>query len=145
MKKVEIYTDGCCKGNPGPGGYGCLLRFNGTVKELTGATPSTTNNIMELTAAIAALEILKEPCQVELFSDSQYLIKGMTEWINGWVRKGWVNSAKEPVKNQDLWKSLLEMNRTHKITWRWVKGHAGHLENERCDQLANQAMAKLSN
>ena len=145
MKKVEIYTDGCCKGNPGPGGYGCLLRFNDTVKELTGATPSTTNNIMELTAAIAALEILKEPCQVELFSDSQYLIKGMTEWINGWVRKGWVNSAKEPVKNQDLWKSLLEMNRTHKITWRWVKGHAGHLENERCDQLANQAMAKLSN
>ena len=145
MKKVEIYTDGCCKGNPGPGGYGCILKYNRTVKELTGASPNTTNNIMELTAAIAALETLKEACQVEVFSDSQYLVKGMTEWIGRWERKGWVNSAKEPVKNQDLWKSLLEMARTHKITWRWVKGHAGHLENERCDQLANQAMAKLSN
>ena len=142
MKKVEIYTDGCCKGNPGPGGYGCILKCNGTVKELTGTSPNTTNNIMELTAAIAALETLKEACQVELFSDSQYLVKGMTEWIDGWERKGWVNSAKEQVKNQDLWKSLLEMDRTHKITWRWVKGHAGHPENERCDQLANQAMAE---
>ena len=145
MKKVEIYTDGCCKGNPGPGGYGCILKYNGTVKELTGTSPNTTNNIMELNAAIAALETLKEPCQVELFSDSQYLVKGMTEWIGGWERKGWLNSAKEPVKNKHLWKSLLEMDRTHKITWRWVKGHAGHPENERCDQLANQAMAELSN
>ncbi len=145
MKKVQIYTDGCCKGNPGPGGYGCILKYNGTIRELTGVSPSTTNNIMELTAALAALETLKEPCQVELYSDSQYLIKGMTEWIDGWVQKGWVNSTKTPVKNQDLWKSLFEMDQNHKITWRWVKGHAGHPENERCDQLANQAMAKLSN
>ena len=143
MKKVEIYTDGCCRGNPGPGGYGCIIRCDGTVKELTGATPRTTNNIMELTAALMALKMLKEPCQVKLFSDSQYLVRGMTEWIDGWTRKGWVNSEKEPVKNQDLWKSLLEMNQTHMITWCWIKGHAGHPENERCDQLANEAMSKF--
>tara|TARA_B100000686_G_C16312522_1_gene724078 strand:+ start:247 stop:684 length:438 start_codon:yes stop_codon:yes gene_type:complete len=144
MRKVEIYTDGCCKGNPGPGGYGCILKYNGRVEEITGASPNTTNNIMEMTAAIAALEALKEPCQVKLFSDSQYLVKGMTEWIDSWVRRNWVNSSNEPVKNQNLWKLLLEMSRIHDITWRWIKGHAGHPDNERCDQLANQAMSRLS-
>ena len=143
MKKVQIFTDGCCKGNPGPGGYGCILKYGGETKELTGASASTTNNIMELTAALIALEELKEPCEVELTTDSQYLVKGMTEWATGWIKKGWINSAKEPVKNQDLWKALLKMSEKHKISWNWVKGHAGHPENERCDQLANQALPRV--
>ena len=143
MKKVQIFTDGCCKGNPGPGGYGCILKFNGKAKEFTGFSPYTTNNIMELTAALVALEQLTEPCEVELTTDSQYLVKGMTEWVVGWEKKGWVNSSKEPVKNQDLWKALIKMSEVHKISWTWVKGHAGHPENERCDQLANQALAKF--
>ena len=143
MKKVQIFTDGCCKGNPGPGGYGCILKYGGETKELTGASASTTNNIMELTAALIALEELKEPCEVELTTDSQYLVKGMTEWATGWIKKGWINFAKEPVKNQDLWKALLKMSEKHKISWNWVKGHAGHPENERCDQLANQALPRV--
>ena len=143
MKKGQIFTDGCCKGNPGPGGYGCILKYSGETKELTGSSASTTNNIMELTAAVIALGELKEPCEVELTTDSQYLVKGMTEWVSGWVKKGWISSSKEPVKNQDLWKALLKMSAKHRISWNWVKGHAGHPENERCDQLANQALLKI--
>tara|TARA_B100000686_G_C16759070_1_gene957478 strand:- start:1081 stop:1512 length:432 start_codon:yes stop_codon:yes gene_type:complete len=143
MKKVQIFTDGCCKGNPGPGGWGCIIKFEGQVRELTGTSASTTNNIMELTAAVAALEQLKEPCVVELTTDSQYLVKGMTKWVDGWVRKGWINSSREPVKNQSLWKALLKMSEMHNISWVWVKGHSGHPENERCDHLANQALEKL--
>ncbi len=143
MKKVQIFTDGCCKGNPGPGGWGCIIRYNGTTKELKGAKKQTTNNVMELTAAIEALQHLKEPCQVELTTDSQYLLKGMTEWIDGWVRKDWVNASRQPVKNKDLWLKLLELSKTHKIKWKWVRGHTGHPENERADALANEAMAYL--
>ena len=135
-------SDGCCKGNPGPGGYGCIIKYKGKVKEIKGTSASTTNNIMELTAALVALEQLKEPCEVELTTDSQYLVKGMKEWIFDWIEKGWINSSKEPVKNQNLWKALLKMSKTHKISWFWVKGHAGHPENERCDELANQALAE---
>lgn len=143
-KFVEIFTDGACKGNPGPGGYGALMRFNGQTREIKGGAPSTTNNIMELTAAIAALEELKEPCRVELTSDSQYLVKGMTEWLPGWIKKNWQTASRQPVKNRDLWQQLDRLNRTHKIDWRWTRGHAGHPENERADQLANQAIEEMS-
>jgi len=143
VKKVEIFTDGCCKGNPGPGGYGCILKFQGKIKELTGAEKNTTNNIMEMTACIVALEQLKEPCEVNLTTDSQYVIKGITEWIHGWIKKSWVNAARQPVKNKELWQKLHSLNKKHKITWHWVKGHSGHPENERCDQLANEALTSL--
>ncbi|MBI4383479.1 MAG: ribonuclease HI [Nitrospinae bacterium] len=143
MKKIQIFTDGCCKGNPGPGGYGAIIKFDGKAQELNGATEATTNNIMELTAAIVALKQLKEPCEVELTSDSQYLVKGMTEWLRGWVKKGWLTADRKPVKNRDLWQELYSLNGKHKITWKWVRGHTGHPENERCDQLANEAMARL--
>lgn len=138
--KVEIYCDGACSGNPGVGGWGAVLRYGENEKELSGAAGETTNNRMELTAAIEALASLKRPCQVVLTTDSQYLMKGMTEWINGWVRKGWVNSKKEPVLNRDLWERLLELAKTHRIDWRWVRGHNGHPENERCDELARRAI-----
>ncbi|KMP11467.1 ribonuclease H [Candidatus Nitromaritima sp. SCGC AAA799-C22] len=140
MKKVEIFTDGACRGNPGPGGYGSIIRAQGKEKEFSGAVEETTNNIMELTAAIVALNQLKEPCEVVLTSDSQYLVKGMTEWIKGWIKKGWVTAGKQPVKNKELWVELDRLNRKHKITWTWVRGHQGHEENERCDLLANQAI-----
>ncbi len=143
MKKVEIFTDGACKGNPGPGGYGCLIRNNGKVRELKGYAPSTTNNIMEMTAAIVALKELKEPHEVELTTDSQYLVKGMTEWIAGWIRKGWVTASKQPVKNRDLWQELHRLDREHKIIWKWVRGHVGHPENERADKLANEAIEEI--
>ncbi len=143
MKKVQIYTDGGCRGNPGIGGYGCILKFNGTVKELKGGAKQTTNNIMELTAAIVGLNTLKEPCEVELVTDSQYLVKGMTEWLPGWIRKGWQTASKQPVKNKDLWQELDRLSKIHKISWTWVRGHSGHPENERCDALANQAMDSL--
>lgn len=143
MKKVEIFTDGSCKGNPGPGGYGCILRYNGKTKELKGAAKETTNNIMELTAAVVALKQLKEPCEVTLTSDSQYLVKGMTEWIHGWALRGWVTASKQPVKNQDIWQELHRLNQQHKINWVWVRGHAGHPENERADALANEAIFLL--
>lgn len=143
MKKIQIFTDGCCKGNPGPGGYGAIVKFDGKVSEINGATKETTNNIMELTAAIVALKQLKEPCEVELTSDSQYLVKGMTEWLRGWVKKGWLTADRKPVKNRDLWQELYSLNGKHKITWKWVRGHTGHPENERCDQLANEAMTRL--
>jgi len=144
MKKVEIFTDGGCKGNPGPGGYGCIIRYKGKARELKGYMANTTNNIMELTAAIKALNELKEPCEVELTTDSQYLVKGMTEWLAGWIRKGWVTASRQPVKNRDLWQELHRLNQQHKIVWKWVRGHNGHPENERADALANEAIASRS-
>lgn len=138
--KVEIFCDGACSGNPGPGGFGCILRSCGKEKELSGAEPHTTNNRMELTAAITALETLKRPCDVVLTTDSQYLVKGMTEWIPGWIRRGWKNSKKEDVLNRDLWERLLELTRIHRVEWAWIRGHNGHQENERCDALARAAI-----
>lgn len=138
--QVEIFCDGACSGNPGVGGYGSILRCGETVKEISGAEGETTNNRMEMSAAIAALEALKRPCEVVLTTDSQYLAKGMTEWLPGWVKRGWVNSKKEPVLNRDLWERLLELSKVHKIRWVWVRGHNGHVENERCDELARAAI-----
>ena len=143
MKKVEIFTDGGCKGNPGPGGYGCILKQNDRIKEIKGGNPQTTNNIMEMTAAIVALKQLREPCEVRLTTDSQYVVKGMTEWMKGWIRNGWKTASRQPVKNQALWQELDELSRPHIIKWIWVKGHNGHPQNERCDQLANEAIAEL--
>lgn len=137
---VHIFCDGACSGNPGPGGYGAILRFNGHEKEIKGGETNTTNNRMELTAALEALKQLKRPCKVVITTDSQYLVKGMTEWIDGWQRKGWRNSKREPVLNRDLWEELLELSRKHVITWKWVRGHDGHVENERCDCLAREAI-----
>ncbi|MCC6925048.1 ribonuclease HI [Novosphingobium sp.] len=139
MKQVEIFTDGACKGNPGPGGWGAVLRSGGHEKELSGHDPATTNNRMELTAAIEALKALKSPCEVQLYTDSKYVIDGITGWIFGWQKNGWKNSQKKPVLNADLWQALLEAKRRHKVSWHWVKGHAGHPENERADQLASDA------
>jgi len=143
LKRVIIHTDGGCKGNPGPGGFGAVLVCGSHRKELSAGYRLTTNNRMELLAAISALEILGEPCEVELHSDSKYLIDAISKkWIDGWKKRGWVTSDKKPVKNQDLWLRLLAAAAPHKIDWRWVKGHAGHRENERCDVLANIAVAK---
>ncbi len=139
---VEVFCDGACSGNPGPGGWGCILRYGDQEKELSGAAAETTNNRMEMTAAIAALESLKRPCKVLLTSDSQYLVKGMTEWLAGWQKRGWINSKKEPVLNRDLWERLAELAKVHTVEWRWVRGHAGHAENERCDELARMAIAQ---
>ena len=139
---VEIFCDGACSGNPGPGGYGAILRCGGSEKEISGAAPDTTNNRMEMTAVIEALRQLTRPCRVSITTDSQYVVKGMTEWIEGWQRKGWQNSKKQPVLNRDLWESLLEQSRRHIIEWKWVRGHDGHPENERCDQLAREALIK---
>lgn len=140
---VEIFCDGACSGNPGPGGYGAILRYNGHEKEISGGAPQTTNNRMELTAAIEALKLLSRPCRVMVTTDSQYLVKGITEWIHGWQTKGWQNSKKEPVVNRDLWEELLALTRRHAVTWQWVRGHAGHPENERCDCLARAALLSL--
>jgi ribonuclease HI len=139
---VEIFCDGACSGNPGPGGYGAILRCGGSEKEISGGAPDTTNNRMEMTAVIEALRLLTRPCRVCITTDSQYVVKGMTEWIAGWQRKGWRNSKKEPVLNRDLWESLLEESQRHSVEWKWVRGHAGHPENERCDQLAREALPK---
>jgi ribonuclease HI len=140
---IEIYTDGACRGNPGPGGWGALLRTNGTEKELKGAVSHTTNNRMELTAAIEGLQALTRPCVVSLYTDSQYVRQGMMEWLAGWKRRGWRNSKNEPVKNVDLWQQLDTSASPHQVTWYWVKGHSGHPENERVDALANQAIDEL--
>lgn len=139
-KIVEIFTDGACRGNPGPGGWGALLRYNGTEREIYGYQPVTTNNQMELMAAIQALETLTRPCEVVLTTDSQYVRQGITEWLVGWKRKGWKTAAGKPVKNQELWQRLDTATTQHRIDWRWVKGHSGHAENERVDQLANKAI-----
>jgi len=140
-KLVEIFSDGACSGNPGPGGWGTLLRWDGHVKELSGYAPETTNNRMELTAAIEGLAALKRPCRVRVTTDSEYVKKGITEWIAGWVRRGWKNSQKKDVANRDLWEELLAQTRRHQVEWHWVRGHAGHAENERCDELARAAIA----
>ncbi len=139
MKKVEIFTDGACKGNPGPGGWGALLRLGKHEKELSGGEALTTNNRMEMTAAIRALEALIEPCEVDLHTDSRYLIDGITKWVAGWKRNGWLNASRKPVRNAELWHELIEVAARHRIRWHWVKGHAGHVENERVDRLACDA------
>jgi len=141
--ETEIFTDGACRGNPGPGGWGVLLRYNGHEKTLYGAEPMTTNNRMELMAAIQALESLKRPCRVRLTTDSQYVQKGITEWLANWKKRGWRTAAKQPVKNVDLWQRLDAAIGGHQIHWEWVRGHSGHAENERVDTLANQAIDEL--
>ncbi|EXL10162.1 ribonuclease HI [Aquamicrobium defluvii] len=141
MKRVEIFTDGACSGNPGPGGWGAILRFNGTTRELSGGEVQTTNNRMELMAAISALNALKEPCQVDLHTDSSYVKDGISSWIDNWKRRGWKTADRKPVKNVELWQALDEARNRHKVTWHWVKGHAGHPENERADELAREGMA----
>jgi ribonuclease HI len=139
--RLTIWTDGACSGNPGPGGWGAILRFGETEKELCGGEPDTTNNRMELTAAIMALEALKRPCEVDLHTDSQYLRGGVTGWIKGWKRNGWKTADRKPVKNVELWQRLEAAAEPHKVAWHWVKGHAGHDENERADELARRGMA----
>ena len=141
--KVEIWTDGGCKGNPGPGGWGAILKYKDNVRELKGGEPLTTNNRMELMAAITALETLKRPCDVVLHTDSQYVRNGVMSWMTNWKRNGWRTADKKPVKNEDLWRRLDEAQAQHKIEWRWVRGHAGNAMNERADALANEAMAEL--
>ncbi|MXO74887.1 ribonuclease HI [Altererythrobacter aerius] len=136
MKSIDIFTDGACKGNPGPGGWAALLRMGRHEKELSGGDASTTNNRMELTAAIRALEALIEPCDIKLHSDSKYVLDGITKWVHGWQRSGWKNASKQPVRNADLWHELIAAAKPHKIEWVWVKGHSGHAENERVDALA---------
>ena len=145
MSGVVIYTDGACKGNPGPGGWGALLQAGTTVKELFGGEPLTTNNRMELMAVIQALTALKRPCEVNLYLDSEYVRKGITEWIHGWKAKGWRTAAKQPVKNVELWQQLdvLVHQAGHRISWHWVKGHAGDIGNERADALANRGVALI--
>jgi ribonuclease HI len=145
MSGVVIYTDGACKGNPGPGGWGALLQAGGTEKELFGGEPLTTNNRMELMAVIQALTALKRPCEVSLYLDSEYVRKGITEWIHGWKAKGWRTASKQPVKNVELWQQLdvLVHQAGHRISWHWVKGHAGDIGNERADALANRGVALI--
>ena len=140
---VDAFTDGACSGNPGPGGWGALLRIGGRERELSGADPATTNNRMELMAAIAALEALKRPCKVRLHTDSTYVRDGVTKWIHGWKKNGWKTSDKKPVKNVDLWQRLDAARLPHQAEWIWVKGHSGHAENERADALAREAIATL--
>jgi ribonuclease HI len=142
---VEIFTDGACKGNPGPGGWGAVIRSGSHEKELSGGEPDTTNNRMELLAAIRALEALKRPCEVTLWTDSIYVRDGISKWIHGWRRNGWRTADRKPVKNAELWQELLDAAAPHKIDWRWVKGHAGHAENERADRLACDAAMQFAN
>ncbi|PCK07501.1 MAG: ribonuclease HI [Alteromonadaceae bacterium] len=143
MKNIEIFTDGACRGNPGPGGWGALLRFNGNEKHLHGGEKHTTNNRMELLAAIEGLAALKEVCEVTLTTDSQYVRKGISQWMTNWKKNGWKTAAKKPVQNADLWRRLDELNQQHKVEWCWVKGHSGHRENEIADQLANRGVDEL--
>ncbi len=142
-KHVEIYTDGACLGNPGPGGWAALLRHSERERELAGGEAVTTNNRMEMMAAIAALEALKQPCRIDLYTDSQYVQRGIGEWLPGWIRRGWKTAGGDPVKNQDLWQRLQAAVADHKVTWHWVKGHAGHVENERVDVLARDQALKF--
>jgi ribonuclease HI len=144
LKQVELFTDGACRGNPGPGGWGALLRYNGHEKPLYGGEAQTTNNRMELMAAIEGLKAIKESCAVSLTTDSQYVRKGITEWMTNWKARGWKTASKQPVKNVDLWKSLDEQVARHQVEWHWVKGHSGHRENEIADQLANQGIDELT-
>jgi ribonuclease HI len=142
--RVYIYTDGACRGNPGPGGWGALLRYRDKEIELCGGDPATTNNRMELLAAIRGLEALKHPCLVTITTDSTYVLKGITEWLPNWLRKGWKTADKQPVKNADLWQALLAAQNNHQVEWQWIKGHAGHPENERADRLANRGIDERS-
>ena len=142
-KQIEVHTDGACLGNPGPGGWAALLRWRGIERELAGGEADTTNNRMELMAAIAALEALKEACDATLHTDSQYVRQGITEWMPNWIRRGWKTAGGDPVKNRDLWERLHAANAKHKVDWRWVKGHAGDPDNERVDQLARAAAVKI--
>jgi ribonuclease HI len=141
---IQIFTDGACKGNPGPGGWGALLLYQGAEKELWGGEAATTNNRMELTAAIRALEELKRPCVVLLVTDSQYVMQGIKEWMPNWKKRGWKTAAKQPVKNVDLWQQLDEQVNRHQVNWQWVRGHTGHPGNERADQLANRGVSELN-
>ncbi|MGZ8360747.1 MAG: ribonuclease HI [Allosphingosinicella sp.] len=143
MTGVEIFTDGACKGNPGPGGWGAVIRSGGREKEISGGEPLTTNNRMEMLAAIRALEALQRPCKVDLYTDSAYVRDGITKWIHGWRRNGWKTADRKPVKNAELWLELLEATAPHQVEWHWVKGHAGHPENERADKLACDAANKF--
>jgi len=140
---VIIHTDGACKGNPGPGGWGAILQAGGKSKEMSGGEPLTTNNRMELTAAIMALEALTRPCEIDLHTDSKYVMDGITSWIHGWKARGWKTADKKPVKNDDLWKRLDAARARHNVKWHWVKGHAGHALNERADQLANRGIVEM--
>jgi len=142
---IEIFTDGACKGNPGVGGWGALLRSKGKEREMHGGEEHTTNNRMELMGAIAALEVLSRPCDIKLHTDSKYVQQGISEWVHGWKKRGWKTASKQPVKNEDLWRRLDEAAGRHKIEWLWVKGHAGHVENERADQLANRGVEEILN
>ena len=142
-KTVSLYTDGACKGNPGKGGWGVLMRYGSHEKELFGGEAHTTNNRMELTAIIQGLAALKRPCAVVIYTDSQYVKNGMEQWIHGWKKNGWKTSSKQPVKNEDLWQQLDRLAAQHQIQWQWVRGHAGHTENERADALANQGVASV--
>ena len=142
-EKVEIYTDGACKGNPGPGGWGAVLFYKGAERELWGGEAETTNNRMELMAAIMALAALKRRCDVRIVTDSQYVMQGITEWMVNWKKRGWKTAAKQPVKNADLWQALDEQVNRHTVEWRWVRGHTGHPGNERADMLANRGVSEL--
>ncbi|OYY72472.1 ribonuclease HI [Sphingomonas sp. 28-63-12] len=139
LPKVEIFTDGACKGNPGPGGWGAVMRMADKEREISGGEPLTTNNRMEMMAVVEALNALKRPCQVTLYTDSRYVMDGLTKWIHGWQKNGWRTADRKPVKNADIWQALLAAAKPHRITWQWVKGHAGHPENERADALASAA------
>lgn len=143
MKKIEIFTDGACRGNPGPGGWGAVLRYQGHEKQIYGGELETTNNRMELTAAIRALESLKKPCHLSITTDSNYLREGIKKWIYQWQRNGWKTANKKPVKNADLWQCLFELTKSHQVEWHWVKGHTGHPENELADKLANKGIDKI--
>ncbi len=143
MKSVTLYTDGACRGNPGVGGWGLVMEYGDLRKEFSGGEPETTNNRMELTAVIEGLRRLKEPCRVAIFTDSTYVMKGASEWMEGWKKRGWKGSSKKPVKNVDLWKTLDDAMHRHDLDWHWVKGHSGHPGNERADQLANRGIDEL--
>ncbi len=145
MKRITLITDGSCLGNPGPGGWAAILRYGDQKKELSGGASATTNNRMEMTAVLEGLNALKEPCQVVVEIDSQYVKNGITQWLPGWKKRGWKTASKEPVKNQDLWQALDEAVNRHTIEWKWVKGHADHADNNRCDELARSAAGRQSN
>ena len=144
MKQIEIFTDGACKGNPGPGGWGVILRKGRHEKEISGGEPHTTNNRMEMRAVIEGLNALIEPCKVDLYTDSKYVVDGITKWVHGWRKRGWVNASKKPVRNEDLWHDLIAAELRHEVTWHWVKGHDGHAENERADRLASDAAERFA-
>lgn len=144
MKHVEIFTDGACKGNPGPGGWGVLLRLGKHEKELAGSEAETTNNRMELTAAIRGLDALTERCRVDLYSDSKYVLDGITKWVEGWQKRGWKNASKKPVRNADLWHQLIDAADRHEVSWHWVRGHSGHPENDRVDRLASDKAEEVA-